>query len=68
MADDYSYVVTPETEARDLRIELNRVLNLHNRNLEDAATALRVDRGHHCDCRKTLDAIMQRSWQAIKKP
>jgi hypothetical protein len=50
----------------DLRTKLNDSLNLHNRNLQDIAGASLVDRGHHCDSRKVLDSIRQRSWIAIK--
>ena len=50
-----------------LRNALNDALNAHHRNLGDLADAFREDRGHHCQSRKALEAIRQRSWHAIKQ-
>ena len=57
---------TKDEEIKRLRMELNRALNYHHRNIADVATAMREDRGHVCQSRKTCEAIFQRSWEAIK--
>ena len=52
--------------ADEVRGKLNLVLDAHSRNLQTATKALARDAGHHCDCRKALEAIMNRSYDAIK--
>ena len=49
-----------------LSAELNRSQTAHHRNLTDVAKAMREDRGHFCQSRKTIEAVFQRSWDAIK--
>ena len=53
-------------EVAELRIALNKSLNAHHRNIQQVAKALREDKGHFCESRKIIEAIFQRSWDAIK--
>lgn len=46
--------------------QINRLSNAHRLNIEDVEEALFIDRGHHCDYRTKLDAILQRSNAALK--
>ena len=48
-----------------LQSKLNASLNAHQRNAWDAHNAFTKDRGHICQSRKTIEGIMQRSWDAI---
>lgn len=63
----FSELMIQATEARELRAENKRLIELHMKNVIDCEKYVRERDGHHCGWRVTLEGILERSKTAIRR-